>query len=74
MHMQTQYEPKAIRALFDEMSATYGVVNLISSFGFSARWRHEVVRGLAFGGLARVVDLMSGMPSACEMRASKFRR
>ena len=63
--MQPQYEPRTIRALFDEMSATYGVVNLISSFGFSARWRHEVVRGLRFDDAARVVDLMSGMCELC---------
>jgi ubiquinone/menaquinone biosynthesis C-methylase UbiE len=43
------------------MASTYGHVNLISSFGFTARWRHQVVAGLPLASAGCVVDLMSGM-------------
>jgi ubiquinone/menaquinone biosynthesis C-methylase UbiE len=58
---QANYDPESIRALFDEMASTYGHVNLISSFGFTARWRHQAVEGLPLSEGACVVDLMSGM-------------
>src|SRR5579862_4823386 len=69
MPLQTkaQYEPKTIRALFDEMASTYGIVNIIASFGFAARWRNQAVQGLPLAGASRVVDLMSGM---CELARS----
>jgi demethylmenaquinone methyltransferase/2-methoxy-6-polyprenyl-1,4-benzoquinol methylase len=58
-----RYDPTAIRELFDEMAATYGMVNLIASFGFAARWRHQAVKQIsaALRGNQQVVDLMSGM-------------
>ena len=65
MRPQASYEPKAIRALFDEMAATYGAINVISSLGFAARWRHHVVRGLQLADAPHVVDLMSGMGELC---------
>jgi len=43
------------------MASTYGYVNLISSFGFTARWRHQAVAGLPLATADCVVDLMSGM-------------
>ncbi len=43
------------------MASTYGHVNLISSFGFTARWRHQAVAGLPLASADCVVDLMSGM-------------
>jgi len=43
------------------MASTYGHVNLISSFGFTARWRHQVVAGLPLASAGHIVDLMSGM-------------
>lgn len=43
------------------MAETYGYVNLISSFGFSALWRKQTVAGLPLGEAERIVDLMSGM-------------
>jgi demethylmenaquinone methyltransferase/2-methoxy-6-polyprenyl-1,4-benzoquinol methylase len=42
------------------MASTYGYVNLVSSFGFTARWRRQVVDGLPLKSADRVVDLMSG--------------
>lgn len=55
------YSPAFIRALFDEMSATYGIVNLISSFGFSARWRRQCVDAAQLEPGMTVYDLMCGM-------------
>jgi demethylmenaquinone methyltransferase/2-methoxy-6-polyprenyl-1,4-benzoquinol methylase len=43
------------------MASTYGHVNLISSFGFTARWRHQAVADLPLASAGCVVDLMSGM-------------
>jgi ubiquinone/menaquinone biosynthesis C-methylase UbiE len=62
---QARYEPATIRALFDEMAATYGTVNLISSFGFAARWRHQLVHDLPLANASHVVDLMSGRNELC---------
>jgi ubiquinone/menaquinone biosynthesis C-methylase UbiE len=56
-----RYDPEVVRKLFDDMAATYGHVNLFSSFGFTARWRHQVVADLPLSSAACVVDLMSGM-------------
>ena len=47
------------------MAGTYGVVNLISSFGFAALWRHQVTQGLRLAADSHVVDLMSGMNELC---------
>ena len=54
-----------VRSLFDEMSETYGLVNLISSFGFTARWRHQIIRRLSLKEPLHIVDLMSGMNELC---------
>jgi ubiquinone/menaquinone biosynthesis C-methylase UbiE len=43
------------------MASTYGRVNLVSSFGFTARWRHQAVAGLPLVSADCVLDLMSGM-------------
>ena len=37
------YDAGSLRALFDEMSRTYGFVNFVSSFGFTRRWRRQCV-------------------------------
>jgi ubiquinone/menaquinone biosynthesis C-methylase UbiE len=58
---QARYDPASIQALFDDMASTYGHVNLISSFGFAARWRHQVVAGLPLASADCIFDLMSGM-------------
>jgi len=53
------YSPKAIEKLFDEMSKTYGFVNLLSSFGFTVFWRLRVAKVLNCRN-AVVADFMSG--------------
>ena len=37
------YSGSFVRGLFDEMSATYGRTNLLSSLGFCLRWRRQCV-------------------------------
>ncbi len=56
------YDPKSVRALFNEMTGTYGAVNLASSFGFAARWRRQSIAGIpSTTSVSRIADLMSGM-------------
>jgi ubiquinone/menaquinone biosynthesis methyltransferase len=55
------YTPAFVQGLFNEMSATYGIINLITSFGFSARWRKQCVAEIPIGPQDTVLDLMSGM-------------
>ncbi len=55
------YRPDRIRALFDEMAATYGTIHLVSSFGLTSRWRKQCLARAALRAGATVVDLMSGM-------------
>jgi demethylmenaquinone methyltransferase/2-methoxy-6-polyprenyl-1,4-benzoquinol methylase len=43
------------------MASTYGYVNLLSSFGFTALWRQQAVNGLPLRKAECVIDLMSGM-------------
>lgn len=59
--MQDIYSQEFVRGLFNEMSATYGVVNLISSLGFCARWRQQCVGAVPIQATDTVFDLMSGM-------------
>lgn len=47
--------------LFGEMSRTYGLMNLVASFGFSAMWRSQCVRKVKPKKDAVIVDLMTGM-------------
>jgi demethylmenaquinone methyltransferase/2-methoxy-6-polyprenyl-1,4-benzoquinol methylase len=70
VQIQNSYSPNAVRDLFDEMAATYGVVNLISSFGFCAVWRHHVTRDLPLNPATRIVDLMSGTNELCRSLAA----
>jgi ubiquinone/menaquinone biosynthesis C-methylase UbiE len=55
------YDPAFVRELFDEMAATYGIVNLLSSFGFARRWRRQCVRAVPIRPGDRILDLMTGM-------------
>ena len=50
-----------VQGLFDEMSATYGRANIVSSFGFCVRWRKKCVQQVDIKAGESVVDLMSGM-------------
>lgn len=65
MKNELLYDPKTVRSLFDEMAGTYGWMNLISSFGFTYRWRRQCLAELTVGPNANVVDLMAGMGELC---------
>ncbi len=59
------YDPNFVRRLFDEMSQTYGLVNLVASFGFAWLWRKQCVRAIDIEPNATVLDLMTGMGELC---------
>jgi ubiquinone/menaquinone biosynthesis methyltransferase len=61
MSNRSVYDPAFVKQLFDEMAATYGVVNLVSSFGFARRWRRQCVRAIPIRRGDRILDLMTGM-------------
>lgn len=55
------YDPGFVRSLFDEMAQTYGLVNLLTSFGFTLWWRKKCARAISVKPDSVVVDLMAGM-------------
>lgn len=56
------YDAKSVRRLFDEMSKTYGVVNLIASLGFTLVWRRVCIQKIRpRGHVEHIVDLLAGM-------------
>lgn len=59
------YDPAFVARLFDEMSASYGTVNFISSFGFCRSWRRQCIDMFPPTRGAEVLDLMSGMGELC---------
>lgn len=58
------YSPGYVKALFDEMSVSYDRVNLITSFGFSQRWRRQCVAALPPAPEGLTYDLMTGAGEA----------
>lgn len=59
--LDTLYQPERVASLFNRMSATYGWINLITSFGFSWWWRRQCVQAIPLRSDMQVYDLMSGM-------------
>lgn len=59
------YDLKFVSRLFDEMASTYGLVNMLSSFGFCRRWRSQCLRAVEIQKGAKVLDLMTGMGELC---------
>jgi ubiquinone/menaquinone biosynthesis methyltransferase len=56
------YDGAAVRGLFDRMSRSYERMNIVMSFGFSVRWRRQMMRFLPSGPRSpRLLDAMSGM-------------
>lgn len=55
------YDPSYVSALFEEMSATYGVVNLLTSFGVTMLWRGYCLKQVPNHEVLTCCDLMSGM-------------
>lgn len=58
--MTTEYsQENEVRALFDEMSQTYGIVHVVSSLGFAYFWRRRCAAAIHRDGNS-VLDVMSG--------------
>lgn len=56
------YDGEVVRGLFDRMSRSYERMNIVMSFGFSVRWRRQMMRLLPTRPpVARVLDAMTGM-------------
>jgi ubiquinone/menaquinone biosynthesis C-methylase UbiE len=55
------YSTATVKHLFTQMSATYGFINLISSVGFTVRWRRACVARAEIQAGNTVYDLMTGM-------------
>jgi demethylmenaquinone methyltransferase/2-methoxy-6-polyprenyl-1,4-benzoquinol methylase len=59
---QNIYNPEYIKGLFNQMSSSYERVNYISSFGFSVRWRRQVLKKVKVTQeKVEVIDLMTGI-------------
>ena len=61
MRDERLFEPEFVSGLFEEMAATYGVTNYVSSFGFCQRWRKRCVELADIKPGMTVSDLMTGM-------------
>lgn len=61
MNQRDIYDATFVRALFNEMARTYGVTNLIASFGFAKRWRDQCVAQVPLRPGMIICDLMTGM-------------
>jgi demethylmenaquinone methyltransferase/2-methoxy-6-polyprenyl-1,4-benzoquinol methylase len=55
------YQRQFVAGLFDDMAATYGLVNVITSFGFCVWWRRQCARLAPLRPGMLVCDLMTGM-------------
>jgi demethylmenaquinone methyltransferase/2-methoxy-6-polyprenyl-1,4-benzoquinol methylase len=56
------YNPAFVKGLFNRMSGSYERVNFITSFGFSIRWRRQLLNLFqANKDNIEVIDLMTGM-------------
>mgnify|MGYP001264360050 CR=1 FL=1 len=55
------YSTGIVKNLFDEMSKTYGLVNMLSSFGFTLRWRRQCILRAGIEAGHAVYDFMTGM-------------
>lgn len=60
MSQRDIYDSSYVRELFEEMSASYRLTNLISSFGFSKIWRDQCVSQAGIRPEATVYELMAG--------------
>lgn len=65
-------DPAFVRNLFDEMAKTYGAVNIITSFGFSQRWRRQCIRAIDIDAGSHALDLMTGMGELCPDLAKRI--
>ncbi len=57
--MEDIHSENYVKGLFNEMSQTYGIVNILSSLGFAYFWRKQAVSSIPAQG-TRICDLMTG--------------
>lgn len=55
-----RHDDAYVQDLFDRMGKTYGLMNAVTSFGFSVLWRAQCVANAGVGPNLRVCDLMAG--------------
>ena len=60
--MKEIYSSEFVRQLFNSMSASYGRMNFITSFGFSLIWRKQFINKIGYSdSKVEVLDLLSGL-------------
>ncbi|RQO30040.1 ubiquinone biosynthesis protein [Taibaiella sp. KBW10] len=60
--MNNIYEPDYVKKLFDQMSGSYERMNYVTSFGYSIRWRKQMLQKLGQSDQPlKVLDLLSGL-------------
>ncbi len=65
---------RAVRGLFDTISARYDLVNRVMTFGMDVGWRRRAIRELHLPGGALVADLACGTGDFCrELQRSGYR-
>jgi demethylmenaquinone methyltransferase / 2-methoxy-6-polyprenyl-1,4-benzoquinol methylase len=57
--MEDIHSERYVKGLFNEMSQTYGIVNILSSLGFAYLWRKQAVQSIP-SQCSRICDLMTG--------------
>ncbi|MBK9254624.1 MAG: class I SAM-dependent methyltransferase [Saprospiraceae bacterium] len=56
------YNPEYVKGLFNKMSSSYERMNLITSFGFSIRWRRQFLESFKQSNYkVEIIDLLTGM-------------
>jgi demethylmenaquinone methyltransferase/2-methoxy-6-polyprenyl-1,4-benzoquinol methylase len=68
------FSPSFVEQLFENMSGTYERMNMITSFGFSERWRRQCVEAIQLKPGVVIVDLMTGMGEAWSYILPKIER
>jgi demethylmenaquinone methyltransferase/2-methoxy-6-polyprenyl-1,4-benzoquinol methylase len=65
---------RAVRGLFDTISARYDLVNRVMTFGMDIGWRRRAIRELRLPGGALVADLACGTGDFCrELQRNGYR-
>ena len=71
---QGEEKARAVRGLFDTISARYDLVNRVMTFGMDVGWRRRAIRELRLPGGALVADLACGTGDFCrELQRSGYR-
>ncbi len=67
------YNPEYVKRLFNGMSSSYERMNYITSFGFSIRWRTEILKPFQKDNhKIEVIDLLTGMGETWNSIKYKF--